>query len=218
NQVWQQYQALLASWPNETDARVIDLSFSLPDNITIQLTGDLSNLRQSSDLQHKGMIYLTAQALITDKKIKYPNLLLYWVQHLAGCAAGMNLQTLVIGSDIVIGLESIAQAEAIDQLKTLVSAWHQGMQAPLPVACKTAFAWLGAVAEKAMDTAQAQYEGDDWNSGEVDNDAYLGRFFPSFASLTSEAIQGGFVEWANTFYLSAFKQIKQQNTAQGEQA
>jgi len=88
----------------------------------------------------------------------------------------------------------------------------------LPVACKTAFAWLGAVAEKAMDTAQAQYEGDDWNSGEVDNDAYLGRFFPSFASLTSEAIQGGFVEWANTLYLSAFKQIKQQNTAQGEQA
>ena len=218
NQVWQQYQALLASWPNETDARVIDLSFSLPDNITIQLTGDLSNLRQSSDLQHKGMIYLTAQALITDKKIKYPNLLLYWVQHLAGCAAGMNLQTLVIGSDTVIEIDPLTQTEAHEQLKTLVEAWYQGMQAPLPVACKTAFAWLGAVAEKAMDTAQAQYEGDDWNSGEVDNDAYLGRFFPSFASLTSEAIQGGFVEWANTFYLSAFKQIKQQNTAQGEQA
>ena len=146
NQVWQQYQPLLASWPNEIDARVIDLSFSLPDNITVQLTGDLNNLRQSSDLQHNCMIYLTAQALLTStKKIKYPNLLQYWVQHLAGCAAGMNLQTLVIGSDMVIEIDSIAQVEAIAQLKTLVEAWHQGMQAPLPVACKTAFAWLGAV-------------------------------------------------------------------------
>ena len=121
----------------------------------------------------------------------------------------------------MIGLDSIAQAEAIAQLKTLIEAWHQGMQAPLPVACKTAFAWLGAVPDiapdKAMEMAQAQYEGDDWNSGEVDNDAYLGRFFPSFASLTPEAAEG-FVEWTNTLYLPAFIQIKQQNTAQGAQA
>jgi len=165
------------------------------------------------------MIHLTAQALLTNtKKIKYHNLLLYWVQHLAGCAVGLNLQTLVIGSDTVIGLDPIVQAEAYEQLKALVAAWHLGMQTPLPIACKTAFAWLGATPNNAIETAQAQYEGDDWNSGEVDYDAYLGRFFPSFASLTPETAEEGFVEWANTLYLSAFNQIKQQNTAQGAQA
>jgi exodeoxyribonuclease V gamma subunit len=217
NQVWQHYQTLLALWPTEIDARVIDLSFSLPDNITVQLTGDLSNLRQSSDLQHSCMIHLTAQELTKDKKIKYHNLLLCWIQHLAGCAIGMDLQTRVIGSDTVLEIAPIAQTETQEQLKALVEAWHQGMRAPLPVACKTAFAWLG-VSNNAMDTAQAKYEGDDWNDGEVDYDAYLERFFPSFASLTPEAAQEGFVEWTNTLYLSAFTQIKQQQSAQGAQS
>jgi len=210
NQVWQQYQTLLALWPLEIDARVIDLNFALAGGIAVQLTGDLGNLRQSRDAQHCGMIHLSAQALLTNtKKIKYPNLLLYWVQHLASCAVGMNLQTRVTGSDCVIEINAIAQAEATAQLKTLVEAWLLGMQAPLPVACKTAFAWLSAAPEKAMETAQAQYEGDDWNRGEVDYDAYLGRFFPSFASLKPEAAPEGFVGWAHTLYLPAFNQIKQ---------
>ena len=218
NQAWQKYPLFLSLWPVEIEARVIDLSFSLPDNITFQLTGDLSNLRQSGDLQ-SAMISLTAQALLTDaNKIKYPNLLLNWIQHLAGCAVGMNLKTLVIGSDSVIEIEPIAKAEAQEQLKTLVEAWNIGMQAPLPVACKTAFAYLSAAPEKAMEDAQAKYEGDDWNSGEVDYDAYLSRFFPNFANLKPEAEHEGFVDWAVTLYLSAFKQIKLQQTEQGAQS
>ncbi|MDI1292773.1 MAG: exodeoxyribonuclease V subunit gamma [Methylobacter sp.] len=218
NQVWQQYQELFALWPAEIDARVVDLSFSFAGSITVQLTGDLSNLRQGNDHQHNGMIHLTAQALLTNaKKIKYPNLLLYWVLHLAGCAIGMDLQTRVIGSDTVIEIAPIVQAEAIAQLKTLVEAWHLGMQAPLPVACKTAFAWLSAAPDKAMETAQAQYEGDDWNSGEVDYDAYLGRFFPRFSSLIAEAAEPDFVTWTHTIYRPAFNQIKQQ-AAQGAPA
>jgi exodeoxyribonuclease V gamma subunit len=130
----------------------------------------------------------------------------------------MNLQTLVAGSDTVIEISPIAQAEAHEQLKTLVEAWIQGMQAPLPVACRTAFAWLGAVPDKAMETAQSQYEGDDWNHGEVDYDAYLSRFFPSFASLKPEAAQEDFVNWTNKLYRPAFNQIKQQQIEQGVQS
>ncbi len=211
NQVWQHYQERLVLWPNEIDARAIDLSFSLSDDITVQLTGELNNLRQSDDRQHSSIIHLTAQTLLNNtKKIKYHNLLLYWVQHLAGCAIGINLQTLVIGSDTVIVCDPITQTEAIAQLKTLVGAWQLGMKAPLPVACKTAFTWLSAAPEKAMDAAQVQYEGDDWNRGEVAYDAYLGRFFPSFASLTSGASHDNFLEWTHLLYLSAFNQIKQQ--------
>jgi exodeoxyribonuclease V gamma subunit len=179
------------------------------------LTGSLSNLRQDSEQQY-GVIHLTAQELIKDKKIKYHKLLVYWVQHLAGCAMSLNLKTLVIGFNAVIELDPIAQPDAHEQLRMLVEAWHQGMQAPLPVACKTSFAFLSAPPDKAMDAAESQYEGDDWNDGEVDYDAYLARFFPSFASLKPEAEQDGFLDWTNKLYLSAFNQIKQQ-PAQGAQ-
>ncbi|MFI3185994.1 MAG: exodeoxyribonuclease V subunit gamma, partial [Methylococcaceae bacterium] len=156
------------------------------------------------------MLHLSAQSLTKDNKIKYPNLLLYWVQHLAGCAIGLDLQTRVVGSDTVIEIAPIAQAEALAQLKILIESWQLGMQYPLPVACKTAFAWLSAAPDKALDAAQSAYEGDDWNRGEVDYDAYLGRFFPSFISLTPETASEGFVAWADTLYQSAFTQIKLQ--------
>jgi exodeoxyribonuclease V gamma subunit len=52
----------------------------------------------------------------------------------------------------------------------------------------------------------------------VDYDAYLARFFPSFASLKPEAAHDGFVDWANKLYLPAFNQIKKQQTAQVAQS
>jgi len=211
NKAWQQYQAELNNWPDEIPPRAIDLSFTLANGVNVQLTGDLNNLRQHNDNQLVGMLQLTAQRLLNKDSIKYPNLLLNWVQHLAGCADGLQLQTLVIAADTVISIAPIEQSAALAQLNTLVQAWYQGMQEPLPVSCKTAFAWLSAAPEKALDTAQAQYQGDDWNNGEVDFDAYLSRFFPTFAGLNPDDPQHGFVAWADTLYCSAFTHITQQD-------
>jgi len=209
NQAWQQYQAQLNHWPDEIPPRAINLSFTLANGVTVQLTGDLNNLRQHNDNQLVGMLQLTAQRLLNKDNIKYPNLLLNWVQHLAGCADGLPLQTLVIGADTVISIAPIEPDVALAQLASLIQAWHLGMQEPLPIACKTAFAWLNAAPEKALDTAQAQYQGDDWNNGEVDYDAYLSRFFPTFADLNPDDPQHGFLKWADTLYRSAFTHITQ---------
>jgi len=211
NQAWLQHQTQLNNWPNEIPPRAIDLSFTLAKSVTVQLTGDLNNLRQHNDNQLVGMLQLTAQRLLNKGSIKYPNLLLNWVQHLAGCADGLPLQSLVIAADTVISIAPIEQSAALAQLNTLVQAWYQGMLEPLPVSCKTAFAWLGAAPEKALDTAQAQYQGDDWNNGEVDFDAYLSRFFPTFAGLNPDDPQHGFVAWADILYCSAFTHITQQD-------
>jgi exodeoxyribonuclease V gamma subunit len=229
---WQQYQSVLSAWSTELDAHATHLpAFTLADGVTVQLTGDLSQLRRSSSQEADGLIYLTAQRLINkDKTVKYPNLLLHWVQHLAACADHLPVQTLVIAADAVIEIPAIEQAEAYDTLQSLVEAYHQGMQAPLPVACKTAFAWLAASAgsdqDKALEKALRRYEGDDWTPGEVDYDAYLTRFFPSFASLnqnldfTQNKAQNtdqdtAFQYWAETLYQPAFIQIKQYETVQG---
>ena len=81
------------------------------------------------------------------------------------------------------------------------------MQAPLPIACKTAFAWLSVTPDKAEEAARFQYEGDDWTRGELAYDAYLARFFPSFAHLMA---QGDFEAWAQMLYQSALNHIKRQ--------
>ena len=212
---WQHYQLLLPAWPAELDAHVIQVpSFALSDGVTVSVTGDLSNLRRGSQQQGDGLIYLTAQALLNkDKTIKYPNLLLHWVQHLAACADNLPLRTLVVASDGVIEIPPIEQADAYEQLTSLVEAYYQGMRAALPVACKTAFAWLAACPEKemekAMEKARTRYEGDDWNPGEVDYDAYLSRFFPSFASLTQTDDGDGFNYWAYMLYRPVHAQIRQ---------
>jgi exodeoxyribonuclease V gamma subunit len=226
---WQQYQLVLSAWSTDLNAHVTHLPpFTLADGVTVQLTGDLSQLRRRSDQQGNGLIYLTAQRLINkDKTIKYPNLLLHWVQHLAACADHLAVQTFVIAADAVIEIPAIDQAEAYALLQSLAEAYHQGMQAPLPVACKTAFAWLAASAgsdqDKAMEKAKSRYEGDDWTPGEMAYDAYLTRFFPRFASLnqshpdtTQNTDQDkAFPYWAETLYQAAFTQIKQHETAQG---
>jgi exodeoxyribonuclease V gamma subunit len=219
NQVWQRYQSLLHLWPTEIDARVIDLSFALSDGITVQLTGELSHFRQDCDGLTIGLIQVTAQALLTKAdRINCPNLFLQWIQHLAGCAVGMNIKTLVMGSDSVIEMASVTQAEALEQLKTVLDAWYRGMQAPLPVACKTAFAWLDAGSDKALHAAQSRYEGDDWTKGEVDYDVYLARFFPTFSSLKQAAEQGNFEQWALTLYQPVLAQISLQKSAQDAQS
>ena len=216
NQVWRQYQSLLTLWPIEINPHAIELNFTLANGMAVQLTGNLGNLRQSSIDLRNGSINTIAQALLAKAgKIKYQNLLSYWVQHLAGCAAGLDIETLVIGTDSVIEIVPYAQIEALEHLKTLVEAWYLGLQAPLPVACRTAFAWLGAPLEKAMSSARSEYEGDDWNTGEVDYDVYLARFFPDFTSLKPEAAQDGFVDWANKLYLPVLTQIKERQTALG---
>ena len=57
-------------------------------------------------------------------------------------------------------LPSERAGEYLDQL---IDAWRQGMRQPLPVACRTAFAWLAsggaAEPEKAMREARKRYEG-----------------------------------------------------------
>jgi exodeoxyribonuclease V gamma subunit len=77
-------------------------------------------------------------------------------------------------------------------LTTLVRAWRAGMDTPRPVAVKTALAWLRAPSpEEAPRAARATYEAThDRAHGELDNDPYLLRAFPDFASL----LEAGFAD------------------------
>ena len=214
---WRHYQTLLKLWPIERPPRPIELNFSLDNDINVQLSAGLNHLRQASgnedfglydsvrptsDLSGKtevSLITLTAQALFKKDTIQHHKLLFPWLQHLAACADGLRVNSYIVGADGVVDIEPLSQAEALGHLQSVVEAWHQGLQTPLPLACRSAFAWLNAAEEKALEAAQKQYEGDDRNKGEVDYDAYLARFFPHFASLYQTG-QANFKAWANRLY------------------
>ena len=64
---------------------------------------------------------------------------------------------------------------------------------PLPLAVKTAFAWIkdappgadAAAEARATEAARKAYEGDDYTPGERDSSAYLQRAWPDFAAMAS---------------------------------
>jgi exodeoxyribonuclease V gamma subunit len=69
----------------------------------------------------------------------------------------------------------------------------------LPLACKTAFAWLSLAGEnedKARAAARSCYEGGYQNDGERGEDAYLLRTFPDFDRLAA----AGFETWLQPVY------------------
>ena len=77
------------------------------------------------------------------------------------------------------------------------------MGRPLPVAVKTAFAWLAqSDPAKADAAAQKAYEGDGQTSdGERRESAALARQFPDYAALMAD---GEFEDWCDALYRPLF--------------
>ena len=64
---------------------------------------------------------------------------------------------------------------------SLLAAWQDGMGRPLPLAIKTAFAWLDG-----STSAKSVYEGSYKLTGEVQSSPYLRRAWPDFETLTGD--------------------------------
>ncbi|HXD35534.1 MAG TPA: exodeoxyribonuclease V subunit gamma, partial [Rhodanobacter sp.] len=152
----------------------------------------LTDLRSDETGQH-GRLELVNGAL-ADKggKLRHEKLLSAWVIHLLANANGLHMQTRLIGADAQARLDALSPEGATAQLDALLAALHEGMQSPLPIARKTAFAWLQSP-KNPVTAAKACYEGNSFARipGEVGEDAYLARAWPSFEALQA----GGFERW-----------------------
>ncbi|QLF94075.1 exodeoxyribonuclease V subunit gamma [Pseudomonas sp. ABC1] len=164
----------------------------------LQLSGWLSGLRQDAQgaLQR---IELLPGSLAKGKQLKWHRLLRTWVAHVAGSASALPLTTTLVAEDISLRFAPLPVDEACSLLATWLQAWRQGMCQPLPVALKSAFAWLGQEdPDKADDAARQCYEGGFQVEGEVAGDASLARQYPDFASLAAD---GRFAELSQRLYL-----------------
>ena len=195
---WRRFVMLTEQWPEELPPQSIKLHFTFANNVEVYLSTALNLLRQG-DNGRMALIFPSSQNLVKDKNCQRHKLVTPWLQHLAVCAEGLHVTSFIAGSDQIIQIQPVLQITALTLLQDLVHAWVAGLQSPLPIACRTAFAWMNAVPEKALEAAQMQYEGDNHNPGEIHFDAYLARFYPDFASLISNG-HHDFENWSNRLY------------------
>jgi len=195
---WQAYQiaaGLRARWPvlPQVPAEVA-LEFKAAGQ-TLCVEDWLPNLRQDSQGRY-GQILARPQAVFAKGGLpKWHNLIRPWVRHLAACAIGLDLTSFVVGPDGYVELRRLETATAKAWLEDLAQAWQEGLARPLPLPCKTAFAWLGGGEE----AARAEYEGGYNRVGEGMQDAYLARAFPGFEQVMEDQ-QTGFEHWLERVY------------------
>ncbi|BBO80406.1 RecBCD enzyme subunit RecC [Desulfosarcina ovata subsp. sediminis] len=111
-----------------------------------------------------------------------------WVHHLAGCAQGLHLTSYLVAPDGLVGLPPLDREPARQMIQTIIANWWSGLQDPLPVAAKTALAYLRAEPdadpEKAVRAARNAYQGNAYNfSGELGYSPYLKRVYPDFEAI-----------------------------------
>jgi exodeoxyribonuclease V gamma subunit len=111
-----------------------------------------------------------------------------WVYHLAGCARGLDLTSYLVAPDGLIRLPPLGRDPARRWMDAIIEHWWSGLQQPLPMAAKTALAYLrvlhsdpDADPNKALETARSAYQGNGYNSfGELGYSPYLQRIYPAF--------------------------------------
>jgi len=190
----QRYQQLLALWPTPVTSAV-------PVALELQgqrIEGWLSGLHQRAD---NGLLALTAipNSIGSIKNRKWHRLIRPWVNHVVACASGWSMTTAVVASDDSLLLAPMDEDTALKILGDLLLAWQSGMTQPLPIAVKTAFAWLGQTDPlKADAAARKAYEGDGQTSeGERREAPALARQFPDYDALMADETFAG---WCDALY------------------
>jgi exodeoxyribonuclease V gamma subunit len=208
----QRYQQLLALWPTPvTSAIAISI-----ESQGLSLEGWLGGLHRRAD---GGMLSVSTipNSIGSIKSRKWHRLIKPWVNHLVACASGLSLSTALVASDDTLLLEPMAQERALGLLGELLLAWRAGMRQPLPVAVKTAFAWLAQGDPlKAQAAARKAYEGDGQTSeGERRESPALSRQFPDYDALSADETFSG---WCETLYRPLLEAPWRSLTGEGAQA
>jgi exodeoxyribonuclease V gamma subunit len=194
-----------AHYPNSLPAQSIALNVD-----SIAITGTLEGLRSGTSgwLQRQQRVGAVLEGGNGAQTARGHIVCGLWVQHLAACASGMPLTCVQLGLDGEVVFNPLAQDNAMAILQRLVTVYLAAWQRPLPVACKTAWAYLQTQAKAEYlaqtqpdkyppdphEVARATFEGGRW-TGERNESAYLARAFVSYDDIESEL-----PEWAQALY------------------
>lgn len=195
------WRALCARWPQIAGMRELR-----HEAHGLRIEDWLDDLRDDGESGHVRLVP-TASTLARDGVVRHDKLLDAWVVHLLANSNALQLTSWIIGPDATLTLPSLAAAAAAAHLDALCAALRAGMQSPLPIARRTAFAWLRAAAanqgvaddkrKNPVHAARQCYDHAEHRHGrgEVDDDACLQREWPDFDALH----RAGFKHWLHLY-------------------
>ena len=123
-----------------------------------------------------------------------------WVEHVAGCAMGWPLTSRLLGVNGELTLPPLGQAPALAMLRGWLGVYRAALAAPLPVSCKSAWAYLQTLRkthseDEALEQARKLFEDAHQFQGEHSGSAYLRRAFDDF-----DPLRTGLPAWASVLY------------------
>jgi exodeoxyribonuclease V gamma subunit len=205
------YRAGLARWPvaasdgaqGAESGEALRFAVVGEDGVTIEIADWIDGVRLNA-AGERGRVFIEPGALVRNRQYRGERLVAHWLAHLAAHVAGGALTTLVVSvaGDVELAPLPVERARAL--LADGLLAWQQGMRRPLPLAVRTAWAWLRAcpaaadgeapqAAQRAaaLVAARKAYEGGYDDDGEVGHCAYLRRAYPDFAALSDARAPAG---------------------------
>ncbi|AKU10061.1 exodeoxyribonuclease V, gamma subunit [Azoarcus sp. CIB] len=210
--LFERYAKALADWPEAVEPDE-DVAFEHSVGGARLVVADrLGGLRRGAD-GRRGRVVLERSGLVTkDKRYRRDKLLRHWIAHVAGHLAGAPMTSLVVGKVGDAPIDALDVDAARGWFGSLLDAWHAGLARPLPLAAKTAFAWLdkGGRADTPRDgdagrAARLAYEGDGFKlRGEIEDSPYLARAWPDFDALWAD---GEFARLADTLLRPVYQGI-----------
>ncbi|MBT0959682.1 exodeoxyribonuclease V subunit gamma [Denitromonas sp. IR12] len=205
-ELFEAYADALARWPQAaSEDEAIRFAATL-DGQPLELADWLGGLRHAVD-GARGRVRLSDSDLVKDNKYRGDKLVPHWVAHLAATVSGGPITTEIVSKVGEVTLPPLDPDTAGRHLHTLLAAWQQGMRRPLPLAPRTAFAWLNALPDpgaaegdgaelalqKATSAARRAFEDSYQGAGELNGDAYLRRVWADFDAFAGD---GEFAELA----------------------
>ncbi|GHE21770.1 exodeoxyribonuclease V subunit gamma [Halomonas urumqiensis] len=196
--LFEAYAEALAAWPHAVEEpEPVRLALFDRDAAEAPPLEDWLDALRLDDSGQRCRLLLSSSSLVSQGRgrgqYRWGQLVRPWVAHLAGnLERPMTTQLLSKAGNVT--LPPLGDDEARHRLGELIAAWQAGMQAPLPVACDTAFVWLAKRGPNdtpgeltpdhdAWHAARKAYEGDGFTSGEVERNPYLAHRWPDFAAL-----------------------------------
>ena len=141
---------------------------------------------------------LSISSKVKDKKnhLRGDKLIGLWLRQLAAAAVNFPVSGVLVARDAILRMAPLDPDAARATLHGLFALWREGMNRPLPTACKTALALL------QDGDPRSTYDGGFQIAGECD-DLCLARLWPDYASLASEEawndcareLYGPLVDW-----------------------
>lgn len=207
-ELFAEYRKALARWPEPLEHQYEIRLDATRDGRLVSLDDWLDDLRSGPD-GALGRVILEPGTLVKDSRYRGDRLVPYWVAHVAAQLAAGPVTTVIVSKVGVAEFAPLDAQVARAYLLALFAAWDDGARRPLPLAVKTAFAWLrklpdafdgarATVPAEAWEAGLAAYEGNGRTPGERDTNAYLRRAFPDFEAL---AAHDDFITLATTLLL-----------------